>query len=83
MSSLLTPLGGGVASPQSLNSGNNVDASGNYDWNSEENIIKWKGTFVTALQKILYNVSRKCHKILFKIDIPESTSLENAPHRNF
>jgi hypothetical protein len=51
----LTPLGG-ISSPQQLNSGSS-DSSGNFDWNSEENVVKWKGTFVLPLQKILNQVS--------------------------
>ena len=59
MSSLLTPLGagGGLASPQLATSGmGSADTSG-FDWNSEENMIKWKGNFVSSLQKILSQAS--------------------------
>ena len=55
MSSLLTPLGAGITSPQQLNSG--TDGSGNFDWNSEENVVKWKGNFVEPLKKILNQAS--------------------------
>lgn len=56
MSSLLTPLGAGITSPQQLNSGAG-DGSGNFDWNSEENVVKWKGNFVEPLKKILNQAS--------------------------
>jgi hypothetical protein len=47
-------LSGGIASPQ-LNSGGSDAASG-FDWNSEDNVVKWKGAFVAPLQKILNQV---------------------------
>jgi hypothetical protein len=49
-----TPLGGGITSPPLTSS--SIDGSG-FDWNSEENMIKWKGNFVAPLQKILNQVS--------------------------
>jgi len=56
MSSLLTPLGGGITSPQLGSAGMNSSDSSGFDWNSEENTIKWKGNFVGPLQKILNQV---------------------------
>ena len=77
MSSLLTPLGAGMSSPPQLNSGTS-DGSGNFDWNSEENIVKWKGNFVEPLKKILNQASSgfSCTSFLPKklgLDPPKSS----------
>lgn len=31
-------------------------SDGGYDWNSEENLAKWRGIFVLSLQKVLHQV---------------------------
>ena len=57
MSSLLTPLGGGVTSPQLGSSGMSASDNCGFDWTSEENSLKWKGNFTGPLQKILTQAS--------------------------